>query len=134
MAHRVGIEFGEQRGAEAEAALELHMRAAVRQPDDRIRVNQDRRHRRFIEMDLAVQGPGLEVLLDNEVESASITPSSRICSICPTVLPLKSSRPVSPSAWSVLVARLSKSAIDVTNQVGIDRNSAATVEEVGAEM
>ena len=44
------------------------MRAAVRQPDDRIRVNQDRRHRRFIEMDLAMQGPGLEVLLDNEVE------------------------------------------------------------------
>jgi len=29
---------------------------------------------------------------------------------------------------------MSKSAIDVTNQVGIDRNSAATVEEVGAEM
>ena len=60
MAHRVGIEFGEQRGAEAEAALELHMRAAVRQPDDRIRVNQDLRHRRFTEMDLAVQGLGLE--------------------------------------------------------------------------
>ena len=36
--HRVGIELGEQPGAEAEAALELHMRAAVRQPDDRIRV------------------------------------------------------------------------------------------------
>ena len=31
------------------------------------------------------------------------------------------------------MARLSKSAIDVTNQVGIDRNSAATVEEVGAD-
>ena len=60
--------FAQQPRAEAEAALELHVRAAIRQTDDRVRVVQDLRDRLVIDVVLAVQERGLQILLDDEIE------------------------------------------------------------------
>ena len=60
--------LAQQAGAEAEAALELHVRAAVRQADDRVRIVQDLRDRFVIDVVLAVQERGVEILLDDEIE------------------------------------------------------------------
>src|SRR5204862_8093855 len=58
----------QEAGREAIAALELDMRAAIRQADYGIRIGQDLGDRRIIDIVLAMQELGVEVLLDREIE------------------------------------------------------------------
>ena len=54
--------------AVAVAAMELDVRAAIRQPDDGVRIGQDLRHRLVVDVVLRLHQARIEILFDDEVE------------------------------------------------------------------